>query len=135
MFRVLSLFFFGVFLFVAPAVLAQTGDLKGFLYDKEKGEAVIYTNVYLKGTKFGVATDVNGFFAITNIPAGRYTMMVTSVGFENLEEEVDIIAGKSLTKKVFLKERTVELEDAEILGSKLQNILSMFLFRVLPQRR
>ena len=50
---------------------AQTGVVRGFVYDKKTGEPVIYTNVYLDGTSFGIATDVNGYFSITKIKTNK----------------------------------------------------------------
>ena len=43
---------------LATAV-AQNGKIKGFVYEKETGEPVLFTSVYLKGTNYGAATDVN----------------------------------------------------------------------------
>ncbi|MGE5425361.1 MAG: hypothetical protein ACM3N9_08340, partial [Syntrophothermus sp.] len=50
-----------IFLFVKP-VSAQFGTIRGFVYEAETGEPVLFTNVYLEGTSYGAATDVNGFF-------------------------------------------------------------------------
>ena len=36
--------------FVTTGVLAQTGDIRGFVYEQESSEPAIYTSVYLKGT-------------------------------------------------------------------------------------
>ena len=54
-------------LFAASVAFTQTGTVSGFVYDKENGEPVIFTNVYLEGTTLGMATDVNGYFNITSI--------------------------------------------------------------------
>ena len=45
---------------------AQTGKIKGFVYDKENGEPVLFTNVTIKGTTLGAATDVNGYYTVTH---------------------------------------------------------------------
>ena len=93
---------------------AQTGTIRGFVYEKETGEAVIFTNVYLRGTMYGAATDVNGYFAITKIPPGKYTLMVTYLGFDSLLMDVSIAADQILTKKLFLNKGSYTLGQVQI---------------------
>lgn len=47
--------------FLPLFVVAQTGTIRGFVYDTKTGEPIIFTNVILKGTTIGAATDVNGY--------------------------------------------------------------------------
>ena len=60
--------------------IAQAVTIRGFVYEKETGEPVIFTSVYLYKTSYGAATDVNGYYAISLVPPGNYELMVTSVG-------------------------------------------------------
>src|SRR5690606_30528611 len=51
-----------LFIFLAfglGTAIAQNGKIKGFVYEKSTGEPVLFTSVYLKGTSYGAATDVN----------------------------------------------------------------------------
>ena len=41
-------------------------------------------NVVLEGTTLGAATDVNGYYVITNIPPGTYTVVVSAVGYRKI---------------------------------------------------
>ena len=45
---------------------AQT--IKGTLSDLETGEAIPFANVVLEGTRYGAATDINGFYLINKMP-------------------------------------------------------------------
>ena len=63
---------------------AQYGTIKGFVYEKESGEPIIFTNVFLKKTSIGGTTDVNGYFVISKIPPGNYTLMVTYLGYDSI---------------------------------------------------
>ena len=40
------------------------------MYDKDTGEPIIFTNVILKGTTTGAATDVNGYYSISKVEPG-----------------------------------------------------------------
>lgn len=104
-------------LFISGIAFSQssTGTIRGFVYLKETGEPVLFTNVMLKGTTLGIATDVNGFYSISKIPPGFYTLMVASVfGYDTLQEEVTVKAGDILNKKLFLVKSNVKLHEVEI---------------------
>ncbi len=69
------------------------GVLKGKVMD-ENGKPVIGATVRVVGTKRGTyVKNKDGSFKIVKIPAGTYTVKVSSVGFHNTEEDVQIIAG------------------------------------------
>ncbi|MES2591260.1 MAG: TonB-dependent receptor [Bacteroidota bacterium] len=110
----LALVIFSFFIF--GAVLAQnTGTVRGFVYLKESGEPVLFTNVVLKGTTLGIATDVNGFFSITKVPAGNYTVMITSsLGYDTLQQDISVKAGGITDTKLYLTKSAVQLKGVEI---------------------
>ena len=91
-------------------VLAQTGDIRGFVYEQESTEPSIYTSVYLKGTTLGTQTNLDGFFSITRIPAGNYQLIVTSIGFDTLKVDLTIKSGDLQTKKLYLKKLFVQIQ-------------------------
>jgi hypothetical protein len=102
----------GVFISIAAIAQQSTGAVRGFVYLKDSGEPVLFTNVILKGTTIAQATDVNGFFSITKIPPGTYTLMITStMGYDSLQESVTIKAGDIISKKLYLTKSVVKLKD------------------------
>jgi hypothetical protein len=106
--------FLSFLLLVSFASFAQDGTIRGFVYEKETGEPVIFTNVYLKGTTYGAATDVNGYFAITRIPPGAYTLMVTYLGFDTLQISIGLRANEVLTKNLLLEKGIYTLEQFQV---------------------
>jgi len=103
-----------VFLVFKKDIFAQTGGVRGFAYEKETGEPVMFANVYMYKTTYGVATDVNGYFIIPKIPVGSYTLMVTSIGFDTLQIPITIKDGEIITKKFYVTESVVMLETVNI---------------------
>lgn len=97
-------------------LFSQTSSIRGFVYKKKNGEPVIFTNVFLKGTSYGATTDVNGFFNINKIPPGKYTLLVTFLGYDSLSMPVKLKKGEIITKKLFLTESSVNLDMVEISG-------------------
>ena len=100
-----------IFILLTHSTYAQTGSIRGYVYDKDNGEAIIFTNVYLKGTTFGVSTDVNGFYNITKVPVGDYTLMVTYVGYDTIQLKVNIDKGRIINQNLYLKKGAVQLEE------------------------
>jgi hypothetical protein len=92
----------------------NTGTIKGFVFDKAKGEPVIFTNVYLLKTAIGASTDVNGYFIMTKVPAGDYTLMVTYLGYDTLKLQVSMQQGAVISKQLYLQASSISLEAVNV---------------------
>ena len=103
------------FILISTIALAQkTGSVRGFLYDKENGEPVLYTPVFIKGTQFGSITDVNGFYSITNIPTGNYILTVGAIGYDSVLIDIIIAPDQVLNKQIFIAKGSVNLKTVEV---------------------
>ena len=92
-------------LLVLVSVLAfSQSTIKGFVYDKQSGEPVIFTNVFLHKTSYGAVTDVNGYYSISGLPEGEYSLMVTSLGYDSLKIKVNLNKDQIVSRKLFLAE-------------------------------
>ena len=105
-------------LLIPTLLLAQTGTIRGFVYDKATGEPVIFTNVTLKNTTIGAATDVNGYFSITRVPTGNQTLMVSYLGYETLEKAVTVVKDQILTEKLFMVKGAITIGEFEVSAVK-----------------
>ncbi len=103
-----------------PFVEAQSGDgiIRGFIYDEESGEPMIFTNVFLEGTTYGAATDINGFFSINKIPADTYMLLGTAIGYDTTKVEVIVRSGQISNEKMFLKKSDILLNVIEVGAAK-----------------
>ncbi len=99
---------------------AQDGVIRGFVYEKETGEPVIFTNVYLHRTSYGAATDVNGYFTISKIPSGSYTLMVTYMGYDTIREQVTLSKGQIVTKKLYVSKSAFNLDEVQITAEQAE---------------
>jgi len=105
-------------IFCISSASAQNANIRGFVYESESGEPVIFNSVILKGTTFGAQTDVNGYFSITKLPAGSYTMLITMLGHDTVKENITVKDNEISTKKFFLKKSSVKLKEFEISAEK-----------------
>lgn len=106
--------FLVVLTFCSVDGFSQNGTIRGFVYEKETGEPVIFTNVYLKGTTHGAATDVNGYFAISQIPPGDYILLVTYLGFDSLIMNVSVGPNEIISKNLFLDQASYMLQQFQV---------------------
>jgi hypothetical protein len=111
------------------------GSVRGFVYDKESGEPIIFTNVFFQGTTIGVSTDVNGYFSITKIPKGDYTLMTTSIGYDTASVKITIINDQIITHKLYIKRRAIQMKEVEITAEKqeAQSQVKMSVVKITPK--
>lgn len=112
--------FFIILLSLSSHLFGQGGTVRGFVYEQKTGEPVIYTNVYLQGTSYGASTDENGFFAISRITPGDYTLMVSYLGYDTLRIKLSVKADEVINKQLYLTEAVVNLKTIDITASRTE---------------
>jgi len=93
---------------------AQTATIRGKVTESLKGEPVLYTTVFLSGTKYGVQTDVEGFYSLTQVPPGSYLLIVKTLDYDSVGISITVKANEILHKNIMLKPRSRELHTVEI---------------------
>ncbi|MEG2243782.1 MAG: SusC/RagA family TonB-linked outer membrane protein, partial [Muribaculaceae bacterium] len=90
---------------------AQNIPISGHVVD-EKGEPIIGSSIFVKGTKIGTATDFDGNFNLS-VPAQNSILEISYIGFNKLE----ISANSPLLKSgIVLKENTQALDEVLVIG-------------------
>lgn len=96
-------------LLLAPRVMlhAQADDatLNGYVTDSTNNETIIGATLTVKGTKLGAFSNKSGFFVIKNVPAGKHTIVVSSIAYERYEMTVDLAPGESRKISVVMTPR------------------------------
>jgi hypothetical protein len=116
--RIRNLFPLFLILFFHTLLQAQTGGVRGNVFDKNSGEPILFATVFLEGTTFGTNTDLDGFFSMPNIPVGKYNLAVTYIGYDSLSVEVDITAGGYAYRRLFMAESSIELNTVNVSARK-----------------
>lgn len=101
---------------------AQTGTIKGFVYEKESGEPMSYINVVLQGKNIGVQTDINGYFSIPQVPVGKQTIWTTVLGYDTAKATFNVKSGDILTQKLYISQKGLVLNDVEVTAHKTEKI-------------
>lgn len=112
---------FLIILLTASISICQTaGSVYGFVTDEAKGEALIGANVIITETGQGMATDMNGYYVLQQIPEGSYTLIVSYIGYKVLNKKI-IIKGSGAQKlDLVLKAQAVSLSEVDVTAEKIQ---------------
>ncbi|UPK71662.1 TonB-dependent receptor [Chitinophaga filiformis] len=86
--RILSV----LILFFAPVFYAYSQEkvtLSGTISNKSNTETLIGVSIYIPEAKVGLTTNSYGFYS-TTLPKGTYTVILTYVGYDRLEESITL---------------------------------------------
>ncbi|GAB2949422.1 TonB-dependent siderophore receptor [Hymenobacter coalescens] len=103
--------------FSSPRISAIAGGTLEGVVRTADGQPAPFASVALKGTTYGATTDAQGRFTLAGVPAGRYTLVATAVGFAPVEQAVDVPeAGTLRLPALQLAPSTQELSEVTVTG-------------------
>ncbi len=103
-----------VFTLFSLTIFAQTGTVRGNVFDKNSGNVLISCEVRLDGTNFGTVTDLDGFFVMTSVPAGEYKLVSIYLGYDTVTTVVNVKPGSIVYQSLTMAESTVQLQGIQI---------------------
>ena len=78
-------------------LMAQEGSVSGRVTDAQTGDPLVGANVLVIGTNLGAATDINGEYSISRVPAGAQRLNANYIGFASSSSNVDILVDGNAT--------------------------------------
>lgn len=106
--------------FMLP-VLAQDASLRGSITDASSGQGIQGVNVVLRnaaGDRRGTVTNGDGFFLLTRIEPGQYTLRISFIGFETVHDTLNLQAGENPSIQVALVEASEALDELLVEGER-----------------
>ena len=100
-----------IFSSIIPFDVRANGTIRGFVKDQANGETMQYVNVVIVGTTLGDVSDENGYFVISRIPPGSYSVKAMMIGYETGEHQVTIGLGRTVAIDFHLKESALQAEE------------------------
>jgi len=104
------------------ALASTTGKIIGIVSDSETGEPLIGVNVILTELGIGAATDINGFYAILNIPPGAYNLTANYIGYSPITYS-DVRVRIDLTTTQNFSMRTVDLQGEAVVIEAIKPVV------------
>jgi outer membrane receptor protein involved in Fe transport len=99
-----------VLLLIPGTAFAQKrASVSGSIKDARTGEVLIGANVGLLHTPEGASSDTTGYFSITHIKAGSYTLIASYIGYQTYKKQVELSPGQHLKLQILLKPQSLQL--------------------------
>ena len=102
---------------ISVTVYAQTGTVTGRIIDQGTGDGLPGANAIIKGTAIGSITDLDGYFTIADVPTGSQVIVISYVGYETLEQAVEVNSGTVDIGTINLALGAVGLKEVEVIAS------------------
>lgn len=103
-----------LFFLLSSLHAASEGKIQGHILDSQSSEPLPGANVYIEGTNYGAATDLNGRFVISSIPPGNYKLVVRYIGYGEKTFDVTVEADETLEQEIKLDFQSVQGEVVEV---------------------
>ena len=121
---------FGIWLLLVSILLngvlfgGTTGKITGVITDASTSAPIIGANVILKGTTMGAASDSEGNFTILNVPPGTYTVVISMIGYQQIQFE-DVRVSIDLTTRLdaTLKQTALDLGESVVVTAERKLVL------------
>ena len=116
----LSLFALLIFTVCGSLLYAgTTGKIAGKVTDASNGEVLVGANIIIEGTTLGAATDIDGYYAILNIPPGNYSLRIQYVGYRTVVvENVPVNVDFTTQRDFELTPTSVELSELVVTAQR-----------------
>ena len=98
--------------FLLSPVFAQT--IRGKVFDSHTGEPLIGANVTLEHTKYTTSVQLDGSFAFKHVAPGRYTLVVSTIGYlpsKPIEVEA---GGKDQSLSISLQSNAITMQEVQV---------------------
>lgn len=96
-------------------LLAQY-TVRGKVTDAVNGDALQGASVFIGKIDKGVATDAGGNFLIKNVPAGKYSLRVSMIGYRDVEIDIDV--ANEVVVTVIMDRSFVGLDEVIVTGTR-----------------
>jgi outer membrane receptor protein involved in Fe transport len=89
-----------------------TGKIVGRIIDKKNQEPLAGVNIEILDKQIGAASDMDGYFIITNIQPGKYALSISYIGYANTEvQNVSVTVDQTTTLTIEMEEQTLEFSE------------------------
>jgi len=109
-----------ILLFLASVLVAQTtNNIKGRITDAETGEGLPGVNITINGTVLGAASDAEGYFTVSDIPIGSYSLTISMMGYKRLVvSDIRVSIGQPTVQNFKLEPTVIEAQALEVTANK-----------------
>ena len=90
----------------------------GHVLDANTQEHIPYATVAIKGTTIGCAANSSGHYILNNLPVGEQEIVVSAIGYENVELKLNIKAATSIELNFVLDEANTMVDEVVVSATR-----------------
>ncbi|MFD2871401.1 carboxypeptidase-like regulatory domain-containing protein [Mucilaginibacter ximonensis] len=103
-----------LYLLLPIVAWAQLGTITGKVVTKASKTAIPQASVFLSNSSFGTVSAGDGSFQLSKLRPGQYTLVVTSIGFQDYTQKIQVEEDKPLIIEIEMEPKVVELHEVTI---------------------
>lgn len=107
-------------LFMPTMLIAQNASVNGYITDKSSGETLISANVALLENNRGTSTNTLGYFSLTNLEPGTYTIAGSYIGFKLFKKTITLSADETLRLDIELEPNVVSTDEIVVTSDRVK---------------
>ena len=108
-------------LITASNLLAQTGSIKGRIYNEINNESIPFANIVLDSTQIGTTSDEEGRYEIDNLTPGIYNLTCSFIGFKTTYiYEITVGSAATTDINIALSEESALLDQVVIQTNRIE---------------
>lgn len=88
----------------------NSASVNGYITDSETGETLISANIAILELNRGTSANTSGYYSITNLPPGQYTLVASYIGYRQFEQTIELSAGETERVNIEMIPEGLELE-------------------------
>lgn len=99
-------------------IQAQSGIIKGRVYDAINNEPIMFANLIIEGSDAGVTSDLDGNYELKNLEPGTYNLKISYLGYKDvIKYEIEVTNSKPAVIDVGMEENAEQLEEVVVKAS------------------
>lgn len=101
---------------IEQRIIQDNGTIIGTVKDARSKSPIPGANLLIIGLNIGAAADANGNFTIKNVPAGKYELRASAVGYGKVAKSLIVQDGKTTSIDFLLDDDAVGLDEVVVTG-------------------
>jgi hypothetical protein len=97
-----------------PLRAQQEASISGFVKDKTSGETLIGANIALDTTGYGTSTNSSGYYTLTSILPGKYTLICSYIGYHKYLKDIVLSPGEHLRLDIDMIPANIQMSEVVV---------------------
>ena len=108
------------------SLFAQNGDISGFVVDESNGESLSGANIYFENISLGSVSNTSGYYVISDVPPGNFTLICSYIGYKDFIEKITISEDQSIRLNIKLEPALLETETVVVTADSERTALQLY---------